>query len=1448
MKKNLGMMKRILALILALVMTLSCAPVQAFATETVPPTEAVETVPTEAETTVPETLAPEETVPATEESTPETTEETEPTASETEETTVPETTEETVPETTEETVPEITVSAEETMPMLLAEEPDLSAYQGKVISILGDSISTFAGYIPKADGFNLEHLARYPQDNLLTDVNETWWMQVIQELDAKLGVNDSWRGSTVSGYPAVTTGVAGYLAAMSNPTQIQNLGSNGTPDVILFYGGTNDLAHTPKLGSFDPASAPSQVDLTTQKWDNMADGYVNTILRLQHFYPDAVIVALLPTYTASYYSNDKLAQGNAILTAICQHYGVACVDLRECGISVSDLPDGIHPDAKGMDDITNAVLDVLSGCEMAAGENVVYSVTHSMINAKASCGYYKGISAGKPFIETLSGDNLSVTVTMGGKDISADCYANGSISIEKVTGNLVITAKAGFSLGAHLRQLPEKICAGTNLWAILEHDPQYYYVDKWDTHSSGKVYSVTIPVTGGDRIYATSIGASGSNGGSMDGIRVTFFDENGVLKAMLPAETYGAFSADGCLTAPEGATAVNIPMWNNSPDNELYILNRPHSYSGGKCTGCGEVAPGLAGKTLSVLGASISTFEGTSNGAAADTTNSTIRKNVKYYPNTTIPEVTLHDTWWMQVCEDLGLRLLVNNAWSGSAILLERSGTKGAYVDRCVQLHDNTGDNAGEEPDIICIQMGFNDFSYGKATLGTADIDYASLITSNGYGTPATTMEATAIMLDKITKRYPNAEIYMFNHFKRINQSAADTALMEALNADIETVCSRFSVKVVDLYSNLTDPAHIGDGKLHPNRLGMDVITEAVKTAILGEHPKETAYTVTLKLEDVTADYGTDKQVLEGDTYTVTLTSADELNVTVTMGGKDITAAAYAEGVVTIAAVTGDVIITAKAVHTPRDYRWEFNGTDLACTEGGNALTKTAGTTTGGVFSKTRYTLEKTVVLSHDQPWEVEWRSQGTWKNTSGSGGRMFTTTPVNADYNARYIFKSSANGLIAMGEKTTTGSHNYGIALGDHGIDANALHTYRLENRLNADGSNMIYLHVDGQEIGPMTGYYIGTNPQNTTSDWLSGKDFTFGYMGTDTHGFTNCEVEYIQVWEDGHTHSYEAKVTSPTCTEQGYTTHTCTVCGDSYVDSYVVAKGHTEVIDKALAATCTTTGKTEGKHCSACSTVIVAQKEVPAKGHTEVIDKAVSATCTTAGKTEGKHCSTCGTLVAQKEIPAKGHTWDAGKVTKEPTEKVEGIKTYTCTVCGETKTQSIPVLSHTHKYIAKVTAPTCTEQGYTTYTCTCGDSYVDNYVKATGHSYGAWTVTTTPTCTEKGQERRDCANCDAYETRDVVPKGHTEVTDEAVSATCTTAGKTEGKHCSACGTVLVKQNEIPALGHIWDVGVVTKEPTESEPGESVFTCQTCGETKTETLPPLTHVHQYTSEVTPPT
>lgn len=452
--------------------------------------------------------------------------------------------------------------------------------RGKVISILGDSISTFAGYIPVEDGFNMEHLSRYPQDNLLTDVNETWWTQVINSLDAKLGINDSWRGATVSGAAPVTTGTTGENACMANPVRIQNLGSNGTPDVILFYGGTNDLAHVSKVGTFDPANAPQTADFAFKKWDNMADGYVQTLLRLKYYYPDALILCLLPTYTTSYYSNTKLEQGNRVLSEICEHYGVPFVDLRDCGITTKDLPDGIHPGEAGMDYITDAVLNLLKEqCSLEPGENLVYSVTHDLSNVTGSLQHYKGITAGKTFEETLVGDNIELTVTMGGKNITDACYSNGMIKIEAVCGDIVVTASSNFSLDDRLQQLPDSY-HGVNLWPALEHDAEYYAADGWSVHSSGKVKSVTVPVVAGERIYASSFEAAEKNGSSVNGIRVTFFSETGVLLSMSASEVYRAFNENGWIIAPENARAVCVPMWTDDSNWEFYIWEKENSGAG----------------------------------------------------------------------------------------------------------------------------------------------------------------------------------------------------------------------------------------------------------------------------------------------------------------------------------------------------------------------------------------------------------------------------------------------------------------------------------------------------------------------------------------------------------------------------------------------------------------------------------------------------------------------------------------------------------------------------------------------------------------------------------------------------------------------------------------------------------------------------------------------------
>ena len=210
--------------------------------------------------------------------------------------------------------------------------------------------------------------------------------------------------------------------------------------------------------------------------------------------------------------------------------------------------------------------------------------------------------------------------------------------------------------------------------------------------------------------------------------------------------------------------------------------------------------------------------------------------------------------------------------------------------------------------------------------------------------------------------------------------------------------------------------------------------------------------------------------------------------------------------------------------------------------------------------------------------------------------------------------------------------------------------------------------------------GGYAFSGCESLTNVYFTGTEEAWNGITIDdgNDALKNANIHYNYV---SHTHSYDAVVTAPTCTDKGYTTHTCS-CGDSYVDTYV---------------------------------------------------------------------------------DALGHAWDEGKATKPATEVEAGIKTYTCTRCGETKTETIPKLTHEHNYKAVVTAPTCTAKGYTTHTCACGDSYVDAYTDALGHAWDSGKVTKQPTATEAGIRTYTCTRC-----------GETKT--ETISATgCPSAGFTD-------------------------------------------------------------------------
>ena len=207
--------------------------------------------------------------------------------------------------------------------------------------------------------------------------------------------------------------------------------------------------------------------------------------------------------------------------------------------------------------------------------------------------------------------------------------------------------------------------------------------------------------------------------------------------------------------------------------------------------------------------------------------------------------------------------------------------------------------------------------------------------------------------------------------------------------------------------------------------------------------------------------------------------------------------------------------------------------------------------------------------------------------------------------------------------------------------------------------------------------------------------------------------------------------------------------------------------------------------------------------------------------------------------------HTYGSAVITKQPTCTSEGTKTKTCTKCNARVTETIPKTSH--KYADTVVAPTCTTNGYTLHKCSvCGTSYKDSTTKATGHSYGNSVVTKQPTCTSEGTAIKTCTKCNATVTEKLPEKGHTAVTDKGYPATCTTAGKTDGSHCSVCNTVIKVQTVINATGHKSSGWIVDKAASIGVKGSKHKECAVCKKVlETAEIPALSRISISKASVT---
>lgn len=332
-------------------------------------------------------------------------------------------------------------------------------------------------------------------------------------------------------------------------------------------------------------------------------------------------------------------------------------------------------------------------------------------------------------------------------------------------------------------------------------------------------------------------------------------------------------------------------------------------------------------------------------------------------------------------------------------------------------------------------------------------------------------------------------------------------------------------------------------------------------------------------------------------------------------------------------------------------------------------------------------------------------------------------------------------------------------------------------------------------------------------------------------------------------HEHKWNTEVISEaSCTTDGVTRHTCSICGDTYDD--VVKGGHKWTYKKTGTNTsvclCTVCGKTKEHDFS-----IFSDKESEKKAPTCTKAGMVVATCADCGRRRWVYDETRpalghdwkdngdGTATCQREGCGKSHTHtlDEGEVTKKPSCEEKGVKTYRCTEtnCNYTKTEDIAATGHNWNDGKITTKASCDHTGVKRYTCkTCGDTRTET-IAMLEHTWDDGQVTTKPSCTEKGIRTYTCKVCKATKTEDIEATGHDYKVKDHKDATCTEDGYTTSV-CKNCGDE--KKETIKATGHDWNKGEVTTKATCTEAGVMTYTCNVCKETKTEELEATGHQH----------
>ena len=322
-----------------------------------------------------------------------------------------------------------------------------------------------------------------------------------------------------------------------------------------------------------------------------------------------------------------------------------------------------------------------------------------------------------------------------------------------------------------------------------------------------------------------------------------------------------------------------------------------------------------------------------------------------------------------------------------------------------------------------------------------------------------------------------------------------------------------------------------------------------------------------------------------------------------------------------------------------------------------------------------------------------------------------------------------------------------------------------------------------------------------------------------------TACPWDEPQTTDPVHVHSFKSVVVKPTCTQEGYTIHTCEECGYVKEDTFVSAdpEAHSYVKAETVSATCTEDGyvryvcendhthekietlkaghklgayvliieptcQSYGKERAFCENCKYWEDRDIAPSHNYVVVDVIEPTCTSEGYTV-QQCSACNDTRNVNHVAKDDHFWTDWFTVTEGNCTTLGTKKHFCVVCGE---EEIGYAGYGHQYESAVVEPTCTTSGYTTHTCVvCGDVTMDSYTPAR-HTWGEWEVTISPSCQAPGIERHACSGCGKVEEQ-LVPSKHVYDNVTVVEPTATESGYTI--YACDCGDHYI-DNYVPALG----------------------------------------------------